>query len=63
MTMVLPETRFTRCDGVDIAYQVIGDDRQRDIVYIPAFVSHLEVMWELAEFAPLSFSGWRALAG
>ncbi len=47
----LPETRFTRCDGVDIAYQVIGDAGGLDIVYIPAFVSHLEVMWELAEFA------------
>jgi class 3 adenylate cyclase/alpha-beta hydrolase superfamily lysophospholipase len=46
----IPETRFTRCDGVDIAYQVIGDGGL-DIVYIPAFVSHLEVMWELAEFA------------
>jgi class 3 adenylate cyclase/alpha-beta hydrolase superfamily lysophospholipase len=47
----VPETRFTRCDGVDIAYQVIGADCGLDIVYIPAFVSHLEVMWELAEFA------------
>lgn len=47
---MMPETRFTRCDGVDIAYQVIGGG-QLDIVYIPAFVSHLEVMWELAEFA------------
>ena len=46
----IPETRFTRCDGVDIAYQVVGEG-ERDIVYIPAFVSHLEVMWELAEFA------------
>jgi class 3 adenylate cyclase/alpha-beta hydrolase superfamily lysophospholipase len=47
----VPETKFTQCDGVDIAYQVIGDRGQLDIVYIPAFVSHLEVMWELAEFA------------
>ncbi len=47
----VPETRFTRCDGVDIAYQVVGEGGQLDIVYIPAFVSHLEVMWELAEFA------------
>jgi class 3 adenylate cyclase/pimeloyl-ACP methyl ester carboxylesterase len=47
----LPETQFTRCDDVDIAYQVIGEAGGLDIVYIPAFVSHLEVMWELAEFA------------
>ena len=46
----VPETKFARCDGIDIAYQVIGDGAL-DIVYIPAFVSHLEVMWELAEFA------------
>lgn len=47
----MPETQFTRCDDVDIAYQVIGEAGGLDIVYIPAFVSHLEVMWELAEFA------------
>lgn len=47
----MPQTRFTRCDGVDIAYQVLGESGRLDIVYIPAFVSHLEVMWELAEFA------------
>lgn len=46
-----PETRFTRSGTVDIAYQVIGEPGQLDIVYIPAFVSNLEVMWELAEFA------------
>jgi len=46
-----PETRFTRSGTVDIAYQVIGDPGRLDIVYIPAFVSNLEVMWELAEFA------------
>lgn len=47
----IPETSFTECDGIDIAYQVIGDRGLLDIVYIPAFVSHLEVMWELPEFA------------
>jgi class 3 adenylate cyclase len=47
----LPQTRFTRADGVDVAYQVLGESGRLDIVYIPAFVSHLEVMWELAEFA------------
>jgi class 3 adenylate cyclase/alpha-beta hydrolase superfamily lysophospholipase len=47
----VPETKFARSDGVDIAYQVVGESGGTDIVYIPAFVSHLEVMWELAEFA------------
>jgi class 3 adenylate cyclase len=44
------ETRFTRSGDVDIAYQVIGEG-ERDVLFIPGWVSHLEVMWELAEFA------------
>jgi class 3 adenylate cyclase/alpha-beta hydrolase superfamily lysophospholipase len=41
---------FTRSGDVDIAYQVVGDGRA-DLVFLPGWVSHLEVMWELAEFA------------
>jgi class 3 adenylate cyclase len=47
----LPETRFTRVDGLDIAYQVVGAAGGLDVVHIPGWVSHLEVMWELPEFA------------
>jgi hypothetical protein len=47
----LPETRFTRAGDVDIAYQVVGPAGGRDLVFIPGWVSHLEVMWELPEFA------------
>jgi class 3 adenylate cyclase len=47
----LPETRFTRAAGVDIAYQVVGFAAERDLVFVPGWVSHLEVMWELPEFA------------
>jgi pimeloyl-ACP methyl ester carboxylesterase len=47
----VPETRFTRADGLDIAYQVVGPAAQLDLVFIPGWVSHLEVMWELPEFA------------
>jgi hypothetical protein len=47
----LPETRFTRVDGLDIAYQVVGPAAERDLVMVPGWVSHLEVMWELPEFA------------
>jgi len=46
-----PETRFTRAGDVDIAYQVLGSASQLDLVFIPGWVSHLEVMWELPEFA------------
>ena len=46
-----PETRFTRAGDVDIAYQVVGLAGQLDLVFVPGWVSHLEVMWELPEFA------------
>jgi class 3 adenylate cyclase len=45
------ETRFTRSNGVDIAYQVVGDDAGIDVLFLPGWVSHLDVMWELGEFA------------
>ena len=47
----LPETRFTRVDDLDIAYQVVGPAAELDVVFVPGWVSHLEVMWELPEFA------------
>jgi class 3 adenylate cyclase len=47
----MPETRFTRVGDVDIAYQVIGPADGLDVVFVPGWVSHLEVMWELPEFA------------
>ena len=46
-----PETRFTRAGDLDIAYQVVGPGGQLDLVFVPGWVSHLEVMWELPEFA------------
>src|SRR5258708_23057280 len=45
------ETQFTRTGGVDIAYQVVGSPGQLDVLFIPGWVSHLEMMWELPEFA------------
>jgi pimeloyl-ACP methyl ester carboxylesterase len=45
------ETQFTRTDGLDIAYQVVGSPGQLDLLFIPGWVSHLEAMWELPEFA------------
>jgi class 3 adenylate cyclase/pimeloyl-ACP methyl ester carboxylesterase len=47
---VVPETRFVRSGGVDIAYQVFGSG-PRELLALSGFVSHLEVIWELAEFA------------
>lgn len=55
-----PATRYTRSGDVNIAYQVVGEGPV-DLVYVPGFVSNIEVMWEdpdmarfvesLAEFA------------
>jgi len=47
----IPETRFTRTGDVDVAYQVAGTADGLDLVFIQGWVSHLEVMWELPEFA------------
>jgi class 3 adenylate cyclase len=40
----MPETRYARNDDVHLAYQVWGRG-QHDLVLIPGFVSHLEVIW------------------
>ena len=45
----LPETQFTKSGDVEIAYQVWGTGP--DMVAIQGFASHLEVTWELPEFA------------
>jgi pimeloyl-ACP methyl ester carboxylesterase len=43
---VTPETRYARNGDVHIAYQVWGDG-DLDLVMVPGFVSHVELMWEL----------------
>src|SRR6476660_2612653 len=43
--MTRHETRYAKGDGVNVAYQVIGDGPV-DLVYVPGFVSHVEVAWE-----------------
>jgi pimeloyl-ACP methyl ester carboxylesterase len=40
-----PETRYAKSGGVNIAYQVVGD-APRDLVYVPGWVSNVEVGWE-----------------
>ena len=42
----VPETSYAKCGDLSIAYQVVGDG-PIDVVFIPGFVSHLEVAWEL----------------
>ena len=41
----MPETRYAIADDVNVAYQVVGDG-PTDLVYVPGWVSNIEVMWE-----------------
>ena len=45
-----PETRYAKSGDVHIAYQVTGSG-PIDVVYVPGFVSHLDVSWDLPGFA------------
>jgi pimeloyl-ACP methyl ester carboxylesterase len=42
---MLPETRYAKSGGVNIAYQVVGSG-PRDLVLVPGWVSNLDVFWE-----------------
>jgi hypothetical protein len=41
-----PETRHARSGDVHIAYQVTGEG-PFDLVYVPPFVSHVELAWQV----------------
>jgi DNA-binding SARP family transcriptional activator/pimeloyl-ACP methyl ester carboxylesterase/plasmid stabilization system protein ParE len=45
-----PETRYAQSGDVRIAYQIVGDGN-RDIVFVPGAMSHLDLLWEDAETA------------
>jgi pimeloyl-ACP methyl ester carboxylesterase len=47
---VRPETYYARSGDVSIAYQVVGDG-PFDLVYVPGFVSHVELRWTVPSFA------------
>jgi pimeloyl-ACP methyl ester carboxylesterase len=48
---VQPETRYALSGNVHIAYQVVGEG-PFDVVFVPGYVTHLELAWKLATFAP-----------
>jgi hypothetical protein len=39
-----PQTRYAASGDVNIAYQVLGDG-PIDLVFVPGFVSHLDLQW------------------
>src|SRR5436190_11356664 len=43
--MSIPQTQYAEAGGLGVAYQVLGDG-PIDVVCVPGFVSHLEVLWE-----------------
>jgi class 3 adenylate cyclase/esterase/lipase len=45
-----PQTRYAKSGDLNIAYQVVGD-RPVDLVYVPGWVSHVELAWELPDLA------------
>lgn len=45
------EVLYARAPGVDIAYQTIGEGP--DLIFVPGFVSHLDLMWDHPPFAAL----------
>jgi len=43
--VIQAETKYARSSGVHIAYQVVGQG-PLDLVYVPGWVSHVELAWE-----------------
>jgi class 3 adenylate cyclase/predicted alpha/beta hydrolase len=43
---VAPAVRYAASGDLSIAYQVVGDGPV-DLVWVPGFVSHVEILWEL----------------
>ena len=50
MSGVPPETHYAKSGGVNIAYQVAGDG-PIDLVYVPGWISHVELAWDLPDLA------------
>jgi pimeloyl-ACP methyl ester carboxylesterase len=46
-----PDVQYTKSGDVNIAYQVTGDG-PFDLVFVPGYVTHLELHWSIPSFAP-----------
>src|SRR6478752_3382116 len=49
--MPVAETRYAKSGDLNIAYQVSGDG-PFDLVFVPGYVTHLELHWDMRSFAP-----------
>ena len=47
---MLPKTRYAKSGSVHIAYQTFGNG-DVDLVFVPGFVSNVEIYWEEPHFA------------
>jgi class 3 adenylate cyclase len=45
-----PETRYAKSGDLNIAYQTLGEGPP-DLVYVPGWISHVELAWELPDLA------------
>ncbi|HEV3478090.1 MAG TPA: alpha/beta hydrolase [Gaiellaceae bacterium] len=45
MPSAVPETRYAKSGDLNIAYQVVGEG-PFDLVYVPGWISNIELMWE-----------------
>ena len=46
------ETRYAKSGDLNIAYQVSGDG-PFDLVFVPGYVTHLELHWDMPSFVPV----------
>ena len=49
--MEVPEVKYAKSGDVNIAYQVTGEG-PFDLVFVPGYVTHLEIHWTMPAFAP-----------
>jgi len=47
----VPDTQYAKSGDVNIAYQVTGEG-PFDLVFVPGYVTHLELHWAIPSFAP-----------
>jgi pimeloyl-ACP methyl ester carboxylesterase len=50
--MEVPETEYARSGDLNVAYQVSGGG-PFDLVFVPGYVTHLELHWEMPAFVPV----------